>query len=99
MRIAQIQGTVTLNPCHRSLEAGTFKLATVYSLEELRQNKEPTGEQLVIYDVLGAGLGQRILLSEGPEAAQPLRPRLVPIDAYNAGLIDAIHFSATSQDE
>ena len=45
---------------------------------------------LVVYDELGAGVGDQIMLSEGAEAAQPFYPELVPIDAYNAGILDQL---------
>ena len=43
-----------------------------------------------MYDELGTGLGSYIALSEGGEAAQPFRPELKPVDAYNAAIIDQI---------
>ena len=48
------------------------------------------GEDLVIYDNLGAGAGHRIGLSEGAEADQPFIPERKPIDAYCACLLDQI---------
>ena len=45
----------------------------------------PTADPLVVWDELGAGNGSLIALSEGAEAAQPFRPDIKPVDAYNAG--------------
>ena len=42
------------------------------------------------WDELGAGVGDRISLSEGPEAAQPFRPELKPVDAYNSAILDHV---------
>ncbi|HEX4149657.1 MAG TPA: EutN/CcmL family microcompartment protein, partial [Pirellulales bacterium] len=47
-------------------------------------------EELVVYDQLGAGVGSRIAVSEGGEAAQPFHPDMKPIDAYNAAILDSI---------
>ena len=93
MRIAKVIGTVTLNRWHPNFRGARFKVAVPLSLDELKSNAEPSAEQLVVYDELGAGVGDRIMLSEGAEAAQPFYPDLVPIDAYNAGLLDELDLS------
>ena len=90
MRIAKIIGTVTLNSAHPSLRGGTLRLAVPLTLDDLQGRTEPTAEELVLYDELGAGLGSLVALSEGAEAAQPFRPELKPVDAYNAALLDHI---------
>jgi ethanolamine utilization protein EutN len=91
MRIAQVIGTVTLSQAHPSLRGGRFKLAVPLALDELAGRHEPRAEELVMYDELGAGIGDRIMLSEGAEAAQPFYPESKPIDAYNAGILDAVN--------
>lgn len=96
MRIAEIIGTVTLNRCHPSLAGGTFRLATACDLEELDRSEPPQGEELVVYDELGSGLGSRIALSESREAAAPFYPELKPIDAYNAAILDQVNIEEKS---
>ena len=64
MRIAEIIGTVTLSRSHPSLIGGTFRLAIPLTELELRESGFPTGDELVLYDQLGAGLGSRVALSE-----------------------------------
>ena len=90
MRIAEIIGTVTLNRCHPTFDGATLKLAVPLSLDDLEQDSVSKEEPLVIYDEFGAGIGSRIMLSEGGEAAQPFKPNWKPVDAYNAGLLDKI---------
>jgi len=90
MRIAQVIGTVTLNRWHPSLAGGRYRLAVPLTFAELVDGSEPQGEPLVVYDELSAGIGSRIAISEGREAAQPFHPEVKPIDAYNAALFDAI---------
>lgn len=48
------------------------------------------GEDLVVYDNLGAGPGALIGLSEGREAANPFHPEKAPVDAFCACLLDEI---------
>ncbi len=90
MRIAKIIGTVTLNRPHPNFRGARFKLAVPLTLDDLRSATESSDEPLVVYDDLGAGIGDQIMLSEGAEAAQPFYPELVPVDAYNAGILDDI---------
>ncbi len=45
-------------------------------------------EEIAVFDELGAGIGSRIAISEGREAAMPFHPDEKPIDAYNAAILD-----------
>jgi ethanolamine utilization protein EutN len=49
-------------------------------------------QSLVVFDSLGAGVGQVIAVSEGREAAAPFYPRSVPVDAYCAAILDQIEW-------
>lgn len=93
MRVAKIEGTVTLSRCHASFAACRLRLATPLSLEELQRRTEPTGETQVVWDQLGAGVGSLVAFSEGAEAAQPFRPEIKPVDAYCAAILDDIHLT------
>ena len=88
MRIADVIGTVTLNRSHESLTGATYKLVVPLSWDNLLGHSGAPVEEVVVFDVLGAGLGSRIALSEGREAAMPFYPDVKPIDAYNSALLD-----------
>jgi microcompartment protein CcmK/EutM len=90
MRIGEVIGTVTLNRAHPSLTAASYRLAIPLSLADLSGEAQPSGEALVVYDELGAGVGSTIAISEGGEAAQPFYPDDKPIDAYNAAILDSV---------
>lgn len=94
MRIGEVIGTVTLNRCHPSFVGARLRLVVPLSLDDLLTGKQPGAESLVVWDELGAGLGHKIAISEGGEAAQPFRPHDKPVDAYNAALIDQIDIAA-----
>jgi len=96
MRIAEVIGTVTLNRCHPTFDGATLKLAVPMSLEDLANEGPSTDDPLVVYDEFGAGIGSRIMLSEGGEAAQPFKPNWKPVDAYNAGMIDKLDLDFNS---
>lgn len=90
MRIAKVIGSVVLSRCHASLSGGSLRLAVPMTLDELTHDREPAGEPLVVWDDHGAGEGSLIALSESGEAAQPFRPELKPVDAYNSAILDEL---------
>ena len=53
----------------------------------------PMPQSLVVFDQLGATVGQQIAISEGREAAAPFYPRSVSIDAYCAAILDTIEWN------
>jgi len=58
---------------------------------ELTSISPPQGESLVVWDDLGAGLGETVCFSEGGEAVQPFKPDAKPVDAYLAAIIDTLN--------
>jgi len=90
MRIAEVIGTVTLSRCHPLITGYRWIVGVPFSLKALRDGTGPDGEDLVILDELGAGLGDKIGVSEGVEAAVPFFPIKKPLDAYNACILDVI---------
>ena len=95
MRIAKVIGKVTLSNREANMPAGSLLIAEVLDRSMLgdnpaKQRKSPMPESLVVFDHLGAGVGQTIAVSEGAEATMPFRPRSVPLDAYCAAILDTI---------
>jgi microcompartment protein CcmK/EutM len=88
MRIAEVIGTVTLSRWHPAIGGFRWVIGVPFSLAGLEANKAD-GEDFVILDVLGAGEGQRIGVSEGVEAAAAFLPERKPIDAYCACILDS----------
>jgi ethanolamine utilization protein EutN len=90
MRIAEVIGTVTLSRVHPTLVGARFVIGVPYSLKALKQDGPPDGEDLVVFDDLRAGTGNRIAVSEGGEAAAPFLPGRKPVDAYCACILDQV---------
>lgn len=96
MRIARVLGHVTLNPRLPELASGRYVIAEALDNPAVQGHAEhtprgtPSPESLVVFDQLGAGPGQLIAVSEGREAAVPFHPARVPIDAYNAAILDTL---------
>ena len=92
MRIGRVIGTVTLNRRHPSLDGARFKLVVPLSWENLAETSDASMGETAVFDELGAGIGSRIALSEGREAAMPFYPEVKPIDAYNAAILDTLEY-------
>ncbi len=94
MRIGEVIGTVILSRRHPALSGARFKLVAPLSLANLTSPGGPPAEEITVYDDLGAGMGSRIAISEGREAAMPFHPDMKPVDAYCAAVLDTIHIPA-----
>ena len=97
MKLGAVIGRVTLSRTLASLEGGRWLIVSPFTREHFQRGPEtPPGmskdPSLVVYDDLGAGVGQTIGFVEGREAAQPLA-KLAPIDAINAALVDEIFYN------
>lgn len=90
MRIGEVIGTVTLSRCHPSVAAARWKLVYPVSWDDLLGRGADRLDEQVAYDELGAGVGCRIAMSEGREAAMPFHPEVKPIDVYNAAILDTL---------
>ena len=73
---------------HPGVTAFRWVIGVPFSLKALEADGPPDGEDVVIYDDLGAGRGSRIGFSEGGEAAAPFYPEKKPVDAYCACILD-----------
>ena len=90
MRIAKVIGTVTLSRFHPSVAGFRWVIGEPYCLKALKLDQPPDGEDVVIFDNLGAGHGNQIGFSEGGEAAAPFAPDKKPVDAYCACILDLV---------
>jgi ethanolamine utilization protein EutN len=90
MRLGKVIGRVTLNPMYATLVGGRFLLVEVQDRFSLSGKSRQSTESLVVYDELGAAEGNLIAFTESREAAMPFYPeKRVPLDAYNAAILDA----------
>ena len=92
MRIGEVIGKVTLNTCDPKLVGGRFLIVRPHDPASLRAGERGTGAVVVVYDELGADVGQRVSFSEGREGAMPFWPERVAVDAYLACLLDDVSY-------
>ncbi len=90
MRIAEVIGRVTLSRHHPNLKGGRYLIALPMPLAALLKDDPGRGDEVIVYDNLGASPGDLIGLSEGREAANPFGKVKTPIDAYCACLLDHV---------
>ncbi len=94
MRIGTVIGRVTLSVRHPSFQGERLLLTLPWRRETLAGEKK-FDPSIVVYDELGADAGQNITISEGREAACPF-PKLTPVDAYCATLVDEMFIQSNS---
>lgn len=97
MRLARVRGRVTISRRLAELKPGAWLICEALDETSMMDQagctprRTPMPESLVVFDHLGAGEGDLIAVSEGGEATNPFRPANVPIDAYNAAIIDTLN--------
>lgn len=97
MRLGTVIGRVTLSSTVPSLIGARWLIVSPFTRDHFQQGGQaPTGlskdPSLVVYDALGAGVGQTIGFIEGREAACPF-DQPPPVDAINAALVDEIFYN------
>lgn len=81
MVIAELIDTVWATRKSEQLNGLKFMLAEI-------KGGTKDGERLVVCDVIGAGIGDRVLVTIGSSARRMLEDDLIPVDAAVIGIID-----------
>ena len=96
MRIAEVIGTITLSRVHPTMTGARWVIGVPYSLKALKAEGRGDGEDVVMFDNLGASAGNCVGFSEGGEAAVPFLPEKKPVDAYCACILDQVVVSEST---
>jgi len=94
MKIGHIIGRVTLSHAEASLKGGRFFLVMPATREQLERGTLaplPKGNSVIVYDDLGATIGDRIAFSEGGEACMAFTED-TPVDAYNCMILENLDY-------
>ena len=94
MKPGKVIGNVTLSEAASAFKGARWLVLSPQGPDELTGRNASgvsRGWTPVVYDNLGAGLGENILYVEGSEATQPF-DSLIPLDAINVAILDQIHF-------
>jgi microcompartment protein CcmK/EutM len=89
MRPGRVIGTVTLSQSAPQFRGARWIVVSPMGKDELTGSNPGLSHAStpVVYDNLGAGLGDELLYVEGAEATQPF-DHPMPIDALNVALLD-----------
>ena len=90
MRMGTVIGRVTLSVRSKKY-SGERLLVTLPWKTDTFSGAQKFDPAIVVYDQLGAGVGQQIAISEGREAACPFE-KPTPVDAYCAALVDEFFY-------
>jgi microcompartment protein CcmK/EutM len=97
MKFGRVIGRVVHSRQDIGLKGGRFLVVSPMGRRELVKGfaDEATtisgSPSIVVYDNLGAGVGDVIGYVEGAEATAPFT-HPIPIDAYNAAIFDRMHY-------
>ena len=94
MKPGTVIGNVTLSVAAPQFRGGRWLVVSPMGADELSGQNQGGLSQAstpVVYDKLGAGVGENILYVEGAEATQPF-PEPIPLDAINVAIMDRITF-------
>lgn len=94
MRIATVIGRVTLSVRHQALRGERLLVALPWGPRTATTGRDHDFS-IVVYDELGANVGETIGVCESAEATRPF-PGPTPIDAYCATLIDETFYPPDS---
>lgn len=95
MRLGHVIGKVTLSTAEAALRGGRFLVVQPFGRAQFGgadMTPLAKGATVVVYDELGAGIGQVIGFTEGVEATMPFTVP-TPVDAYNAAIIEHVFYS------
>ncbi len=97
MKLGTVIGRVTLGSVIPELIGARWLIVSPYNRARFAEGPDaPTHVSseinLVVYDNLGAAVGQTVGYVEGREAAQPF-DKSPPVDAINAALVDEVFYS------
>jgi len=92
MFIAKVTGTVVATQKIESMSGCKLLVVEPYRLEaENRKSLITTGRTFIAVDMLGAGEGQFVLITQGSSARLSQETKNLPIDTLVVGIIDTVH--------
>lgn len=85
MILGRVEGRVVGTHRADGIDGGVYLL-----IEEYAGGMKPSGRHLVVLDILGAGPGEAVLVSQGSSARQTESTKNKAVDAVIVGIIDQV---------
>jgi len=86
MFLAEVRGNVVATTKNNKLVGKKLLI-----VQPLSPNFEPRGEALIAVDTVGAGEGERVIITQGG-SARALFSESTPVDAAIVGIIDSLEY-------
>lgn len=86
MLIAQVIGTVVATRKHGKLVGS--KIQVVQPIDP--QSQKAKGDSFIAVDVVGAGVGEQVVVVQGSSSRMAIEKELCPVDASIIGIVDQI---------
>jgi microcompartment protein CcmK/EutM len=90
MKLARTIGSITLAQAHPAMRQAKLRLVEVVDSIDRIDTEPLGGDTIAAWDLCGSGIGDLVALAEGPEAAQPFKPEVKPLDASIVALLDHV---------
>jgi len=92
MFIAKVTGSLVATQKVAAMSGYKMLLVEPYRLDpESRKSMVTTGRTFVAADMLGAGEGQFVLITQGSSARLTKETKNLPIDTLVVGIVDTVH--------
>lgn len=102
MRFGRVIGRMVMSQQDPAFKGGRFLVVSPMGRQELARGIEDESQpvsaihSVIVYDNLGAGVGDVIGFVEGAEATAPF-DNPIPIDAFNAAIFNRVSYQPPSQ--
>lgn len=92
MFLALVTGSVVSTQKVDAMRGYKLLVIEPYRLDaETRQQLTTTGRTFVAVDMLGAGVGELVLITQGSSARLTPETKNLPIDTVVVGIVDTVH--------
>lgn len=92
MFVAKVTGSLISTQKVDSMVGYKLLIVEPYRLEtKRRQSLETTGRTFVAVDMLGAGQGDYVLITQGSSARLTPETKNMPVDCVVIGIVDTVH--------
>jgi ethanolamine utilization protein EutN len=92
MFVAKVTGSLVSTQKVEAMKGYKLLVVEPYRIDpEKRKTLVTTGRSFVAVDMLGAGVGDYVLLTQGSSARMTPETKNMPIDAIVVGIVDQVH--------
>ena len=97
MFVAKVTGSLVSTQKVESMKGSKLLVVEPYRVDpEKRKSLVTTGRTFVAVDMLGAGVGDYVLLTQGSSARLTPETKNMPVDAVVVGIVDQVHIDQQS---